>query len=52
MIDEKKVYNELWEIINANIVTDKLGRPHWVKQGLPKELIDYILKLLKKEGGL
>jgi hypothetical protein len=50
MIDEKKIYQELWDIINAHIYLNKLGRPHSVNSQLPTELIKYCLKIIQENA--
>ena len=48
-MDEKKVFQDLYLIIDKHILLDKLGRPRYVNPDLKKELIKYCLRIIREE---
>jgi len=48
-MDEKKVYQDIWNVINAHTTFTKQGFIKRIDTKLPAELVKYIVSVLKSE---
>ena len=48
-MDEKKLYLDIWGIINANMTFFQNGMPKKVLPSLSAELVKFILSVIQKE---
>ena len=49
MIDEKKVYQDIWNVINLHTVFNKQGFVKRIDTRLPADLVKFIIAVLKSE---